>query len=266
MEKSISCVAAALCCLAISVAGAQADSSPQAADATPAANEVQVLSAGQMARGDADLLASLQNELISAAELNGYDLVSGTWIRNQVVCPDAPRHMIMHYLKLSQDGAVSLFTAVVRRAPPGPMHSQVRIIPVLYHGAPATHVFGTSPSQRELINQVISMKEIASASASAGPGWKSLALCYAALAGAEPSSPSVTAPEAITPIVSESPDGKAQRMSFSVVGPDHLLQDWKIEFDRQLQVKSIVLTTKPMTAPQPLPVTTMKPRPVPSSK
>ena len=110
------------------------------------------------------------------------------------------------------------------------------------------------------------MKEIASASAAAVPGWTSLAFCYAALAGAEPTSPNVTAPEAITPIMSESPEGKVQRMSFSVVGPDHLLQDWKIEFDRQLEVKSIVLTTRPTTAPQTLPVTTMKPRPVPPSQ
>ena len=44
MDKSISCVAAALCCLAMSVAGAQADSSSQAANAAPAAKQVQVLS------------------------------------------------------------------------------------------------------------------------------------------------------------------------------------------------------------------------------
>ncbi len=266
MDKSISCVAVALCCLAVSSAGAQPDSSSQAAKAVPAAMEVQVLSASQMAKTDTELLASRQNELISAAELNGYDLVSGTWIRNQVVCPDAPRHMIMHYLKLSQNGAVSLFTAVVQREQSGPLHSQVRIIPMLYHGAPATHVFGSSPSQRELINQVIPMKEIASASASAAPEWKSLAFCYAALAGAEPTSPNVTAPEAITPIMSESSEGKVQRMSFSVVGPDHLLQDWKIEFDRQLQVKSIVLTTRPVTAPQEVPLATTKSSPVPPEK
>jgi hypothetical protein len=202
-----------------------------------------------MARADADIVTSARNELLFAAELNGYDLTAGTWIQNQVTCPQAPRHIVMHYLKLNKDGAISLFTAVIRRDPAGPPHTQVRILPVLYHGVPATHIFGSTPTQRELINEVVPPDALAADLASSS-GLKNLAFCYAALAGAEPASPGAAAPEEITPILSVSPESKPLGMRFSVVGPDRLMQEWKIEFDRRAQVKSIAVSTKPVVTPQ----------------
>jgi hypothetical protein len=253
MHKSISWVAAALCSVTVSVAGAQAGSPSQTGDAAPPAIGVQVLSASQMAKADADIVASLQNELIWAAELNGYDLNAGTWIQNQVVCPEAPRHILMHYLKLNRDGAVSLFTAVMRRDPAGPPHTQVRILPVLYHGTPATLVFGSTPAQREFINEVVpSDKALASAPASSS-GWANLASCYAALAGAEPASAGITASDGTAPILRVSQEGKPLDMRFSVAGPGQQQQDWRIEFDRKTQVKSIVFSNKLAATPQPVP-------------
>jgi hypothetical protein len=253
MHKSISWVAAVLCGVTFSVAGAQAGSPSQTGNAPPQAMGVQVLSASQMAKADTDIVASLRNELTWAAELNGYYLNAGTWIQNQVVCPEAPGHILMHYLKLNRDETVSMFTAVMRRDPAGATHTQVRILPVLYHGTPATLAFGSTPAQREFINEVVvSAKSLASAPASSS-GWASLAFCYAALAGAEPASPGVTARDEIAPILHVSPEGKPLDMRFSVAGPGRLLQDWKIEFDRNAQVKSIAFSTRPSATPQPVP-------------
>jgi hypothetical protein len=225
------------------------EAQPAANGADEAAPKVQVISAGQMSAQDAEVVAAHRKAIASAAELNGYDITSGSWIENQVICPDAPRHVIMHYLKISPDGALSLFTAAVPRSDEGSEQLRVRIVPVLYHGAPAFHVFGSSPSQRELMNEVISTKSLTGPQ---GPdkNWTTLAFCYAALAGAEPTSKSVTAPEEVIPMLELDLDKKVREMRFSVLGPDHLLQDWKIVFDHQAQVKEIFLSAKPVAAPQ----------------
>jgi hypothetical protein len=114
---------------------------------------------------------------------------------------------------------------------------------VLYHGAQAFHVFGSSPSQRDLMNEVVSAQPHAMPLKD-NLDWTTLAYCYAALAGAEPTSKSVTAPEEITPMLAVSPDGELRDMRFSVVGPEHLVQNWEIVFDREAKVKGISLSTK----------------------
>jgi hypothetical protein len=196
-----------------------------------------------MSGEDAEVVAAQREAIASAAEVNGYDLGSGSWIRNQVVCPDAPRHVLIHYLKINQDGSLSLFTAAVPRSS-GAASLRVRIIPVLYHGAPAFHVFGSSPSQRELMNEVVSAQQFARP-LKHEQDWTELAYCYAALAGAEPTAKSVTAPEEITPMLAVSQEGELRDMRFSVVGPEHVAQDWKIVFDRRAKVTAIILSAKP---------------------
>ncbi|HEY2860600.1 MAG TPA: hypothetical protein VGJ21_19430 [Terracidiphilus sp.] len=255
MHNRNSLLAAAMCCLAVSVGYGQASSHLKAGETDRP--RVQVLSASQMAAPDAAVLAGRRSEIAGAAEINGFDVNTGTWIQNQVVCPDAPRHLIMHYVKLSPDGSVSLFTAIVPRDA-----SHVRIIPVLYHGAPAGHVLGSTESQRDLINGVISTKAI-TAGVAAESDWTSLAYCYAALGGAEPTGQSVTSPEETTPIVVISPEGKVREMSFSAMGPGRLYQDWRIEFDRQIQVKSIALSARTIRTGQPVPVVAAGSHPVP---
>ena len=253
--------------LAACFACGQAQPSPPAKGEAGATAKVQVLSAAQMSKDDADVVAANRNAIASAAEVNGYDLGSGSWIRNQVVCPDASRHVLMHYLQINRDGSVSLFTAAVPRSP-GATNLRVRIVPVLYHGAQAFHVFGSSPSQRELINEVVTAKPYA------GPGkddfdWTTIAYCYAALAGAEPASKSVTSPEVGTPILQVSQEGDLRELHFSAVGPEHLTQDWRIVFDRQAQVKGIFLSTKAQNSQQTIPAAQQsqgKPLPQPKNR
>jgi hypothetical protein len=251
MYKLILSGAMAICPLTASFACGQMEPSPTPVrDEAPQAAKVQVLSAAQMSTEDAAVLAARGEAISSAAEVNGYNIRSGSWIQNQVLCPDAPRHLLMHYLKINQDGSVSLFTAAVPRTQGDP-RLRVRIIPVLYHGAPAFHVFGSIPSQRALIDEVIPAKPFASPKDSFD--WISLAYCYAALAGAEPASKSVTAPEQTMPIVAQSTEGELREMRFTIVGSDRLLQDWRIVLDRQARAKAIFLSTKPQAGPQPIP-------------
>jgi hypothetical protein len=263
MYKLILSGAMAICSLTAPFACGQTQPSPTpVSDEVRPAAKVLVLSAAQMSGEDAALLSAQRDAISSAAEVNGYDIRSGSWIQNQVLCPDAPRHVLMHYLKINQDGAVSLFTAAVPRTQGDP-RLRVRIIPVLYHGAPAFHVFGSIPSQRALIDEVIPAKPFASPKE--GFDWTSLTYCYAALAGAEPASKSVTAPEQTMPVVQQSADGELREMHFTILGPDHLLQDWRIVLDRQARVKAIFLSTKPQSGPQPIPAPPhLKQSPIPA--
>jgi hypothetical protein len=264
MYKLILCGAMAICPLTASFACAQTAPSPTPSrDEARLAAAVQVLSAAQMSTEDAAVLAAHREAISSAAEVNGYDIRSGSWIQNQVLCPNAPSHVLMHYLKISKDGSVSLFTAAVPRTQGG-THLRVRIIPVLYHGAPAFHVFGSIPSQRALIDEVIPAKPFASSKD--GFDWTSLAYCYAALAGAEPASKSITAPEQTVPTLEQSTEGALREMRFTILGPEHLLQDWRIVLDRQARVKAIFLSTKPQSGPRPVPaLPPLKQTPVPQN-
>lgn len=223
----------------------QAPPQPAAFPSADSRAKVQVISSSQMEKADAALLAGRQAEIGQAAEFYGYDIASGTWIQSQVLCPYAANHLLIHYLKLSHDGSLSLFTATVPRK-----DGQVRIIPVLYHGPGAHQVFGATVPQRELINEVVSVE-----TTDQDPDWGSVAYCYAALAGAEPASISATIPDPSLPIMTVSPDGKSRRMHLSTIGSDQLVQDWRIEFDRagrvtliDFSVRAIPATAKPREA------------------
>jgi hypothetical protein len=253
-------LAAINCFLMAALACAQATPAAATADATHDAIRLQILSTSQMSKSDAALLSARDSDVAEAAQFSGYDLSGGGWIQNQVLCPNAPNHLIVHYLRLAPDGPVSLFTAIIPYR-----QGRVRIIPVLYHGAPAFHVFGSLPGQRELINEVISTKAVAG-TVDADSDWTTLAFCYAALVGAEPMSRSVTTPEETSPRLSISSDGKVQEMSFSVLGPERLRQEWRVLFDKHTQVKLIELSAGALQTPRAIPESQTKMQPIPAPK
>jgi hypothetical protein len=256
MYRPVFGIATAICCLGIALVTAQTNPGGQAGE--PGAEiGVQVISSSQMQKQDLELVDARRAEIAETAELYGYDLSAGAWIRNQVLCPLAPKHLLLHYVKIAQDGAVSLFTAVIPRG-----NERVRMIPVLYHGAQATRMFGSSPEQRQLINEVIPANQ----NATPKPDWPTLAYCYAALAGAEPAAKSVTSPEEITPVVSLGLNGEVRQLAFRSLGPDHLVQYWRILFDRNLRVQSIDLTAHAVQPPQNIPTSPLKQTPVRNPK
>lgn len=222
-------MAAAVLCGLTCLGAAQTTTPPAAFPSVDPHAQVRVISSSQMERADAEVLAARQAEIGQAAEFYGYEIGSGSWIQTQVLCPYAPNHLLIHYLKLTHDGSISLFTAAVPRK-----DGQVRIIPVLHHGPGAHQVFGASLPQQELINEVVSSK-----TTEQSPDWTTLAYCYAALAGAEPASVSASIAEPSLPVASVSPDGKAREMNLSTVTPDQLIQDWRVVFDRTGRVTLI---------------------------
>ncbi len=229
---------ACLWCLAGALNSAHASSIDAENTPQESTDKLQVLSVGQMAPADAALLDEHRRDIAAAAEFHGYDVSSGTWIQSQVACPYAPRYVILHDLQLTQDGSISLFTALIPRS-----SGQVRIIPVLHHGAQALTIFGSTPGQRSLIDDVISARQL-SEPPNQNDDWATLAFCYGALAGAEPVASSTASPEQTSPRLDLDENGKVREMSFSVLGPDHFYQDWTIQFDGHGKVKSIGLSAR----------------------
>ena len=212
-----------------------------------ASGKLQVLSVGQMAPADAALLADRRKDIATAAQFYGYAASSGTWIQNQVTCPYTPRYMILHELHLSQNGSISLFTALVPRQP-----GKVRIIPVFHHGIQALRVFGSTVGTRTLIDGVISAPKL-SEDTHQDDDWTTLAYCYGALAGAEPVGARARLPDETAPRLEVGQNGSFRDISFSVIGPGHFLQDWTIQYDGRGKVQSIRLSTGGHHPPREIP-------------
>lgn len=141
------------------------------------------LSATEMHPEDASLVDKKRREIAQEAEFFGYDLNSGSWTYDQVLCPDMPEALILHYRSRSRTGAESLFTAIVPKE-----SGRVMVVPVLFRGAIPFHAAAGSQRSITAFNQAIP-KEIAEKAAQEDGPWLMLGMCYAAVAGAEPQVP-----------------------------------------------------------------------------
>jgi len=141
------------------------------------------LSGTEMHPEDASLADKKQREIAREAEFFGYELGSGSWAYDQVVCPDMPDDLLLHYRSRSRTGAESLFTAIVPR-----QAGRVMVVPVLFRNATPFHAAAGSQRSITAFNQAVP-KEVAEKAAQEDGPWLTLGMCYAAIAGAEPQVP-----------------------------------------------------------------------------
>jgi hypothetical protein len=164
--------------------GAAAQDQPAAADSgNDKFVSLKDLSATQMSPEDTSLVDKKQREIEREAEFFGYELGSGSWTHDQVMCPDMPEYLILHYRSRSQVGVESLFTAIVPREP-----GRVMVVPVLFRNATPFHAAAGSQRSMTVFNQAVP-KEIAEKAVQEDGPWLRLGMCYAAIAGAEPQVP-----------------------------------------------------------------------------
>jgi len=138
--------------------------------------------AQQMDPADAAVLRKKHHEVVTEAAFWGYDLNSGQWTANQVVCPDIPDAVVLHYRRAGAKGE-SLFTAVVQRET-----GKVLIVPVLYHGSTPFESAFNAKRTMSVFNQAVPA-ELAQRDAAPDGHWLQLAITYAVIAGAEPRVP-----------------------------------------------------------------------------
>lgn len=145
-----------------------------------------ILQPNAMSAADAELVHAKQREIAGEAAFWGYHLNAASWDYDQVECPDMPDRVMLHYRSRSQAGAEWLFTALVPRG-----KGRVLIVPVLYGNATPVRPAPEAERTISVFNQAVPAEIAAQAGQPDGP-WLNLAMCYAALAGAEPHVPERT--------------------------------------------------------------------------
>lgn len=270
-RKACAALAAGIYFLWAALGSAQTASPLTANDSEEGVPEVRILSADEMGPQSAALISSRHAEIANDAEFYGYDMSEGAWLQQQVLCPGVPNSLLMRYSETAPNGDVSMLTAIVPRTQ-GP----VRIIPVLYRGQGAEQLFGSSSTERELINQLAAHLQESGKSDAANSEqvarWKTLVYCLAAVAGAEPVSKSATSSveavrtNTIQPIFELSSSGKVRSIAFNFIESNQVMQAFEIVFDRQMHVTSITQSVTPMRVPTTVQDSILKSRPIPSSR
>lgn len=141
---------------------------------------LELRSPAQMSADDTALVQAKQTEIATEAAFFGYTLSAGSWNYKQVLCPELPGYILLHYRQISRRGAESLFTALVPRAA-----GRVQVVPVLYRNATP---YEGAPSGRRTIavfNRVLPAETAVSTADEQGD-WIEVAMTFAAVAGAEP--------------------------------------------------------------------------------
>lgn len=270
-------------CLLIQAAGlrteavAQAASSSTASDAeTPKFVALEHRSAAEMAAQDKSLVHVKQREIATEAYFFGYDLASGHWSYDQVVCPATPDSLILHYHSRARDGAESLFTALVPRG-----SERVFVVPVLFRNATPFHSAVGSERSLAVFNRAVP-DEIATPAAQANGQWLQLAMCYAAMVGAEPEVPEHTEEQAglvraPVPTLRVSDDTHSREVVFSDRNNPGQYMVWNISMSDKGRVTAAMArtfsdyqahATNPQAPPMRVvpPGTEPTPRPVPPSE
>lgn len=141
---------------------------------------VQFLQAVQMTTRDKVLEADMESSIAEHAARLGYALSVGNWTYQQVVCPAFPGHLFLQFTRREGVGDVTEFSAAIPRQG----QRQVRIIPILKR---SYSLFAPAPVNAITIAAFNHIR--AEETDQANADWLGNALCYAALAGAQPELP-----------------------------------------------------------------------------
>lgn len=188
-------------------------------------------SAEQMDPADAAAIRAKHRDLVTEAAFWGYDLNAGRWIADQVLCPEIPDAIVLHYRRAGAKGE-SLFTAIVPRG-----SGRVLIVPVLYGGSTPFESAFSAKRTMSVFNQAVPA-EVAKRDAGPDGHWLDLAMTYAVVAGAEPRVP--RQPEQ-QPGLTQAPDptlkaGALNEVIFSDRQAERKYTVWTIDLNAQGRV------------------------------
>jgi hypothetical protein len=172
------------------------------------ARSIQLRSPDAMSEQDKLLEADAES---SIAERAGYaDLAfnEGKWSYEQLVCPALPHHLFLRFTRSNGAGDVSVFSASIPRNGEG----HVRIIPIERR---SYSLFSPAPINALTIAAFNRIRaEEKWGQPGSAPGWLGTALCYAALAGANP----LAAPQGTTTGPRKFPSASAPSLEIPAQG------------------------------------------------
>jgi hypothetical protein len=146
--------------------------------APPHSTDVQFLSSRQMTAADRAIVANSRAAIAARAAFVDFQLNHGPWEVQQIACRALPNHLFLRYTRNNGARDLSVFSVSIPRNGRG----RLRVIPVLRRGY---SLFSPAPSNNGTIaafNQIRSED-----GRNPKTGWLETSLCYAALAGADPS-------------------------------------------------------------------------------
>lgn len=151
---------------------------PLGQEAPAASADVQFRSPDQMSAADRALQANSRAAIARHAALANFRLGEGQWSYRQIDCRAFPNHLFLRFTRNGGPGDRSVFSVSIPRADRG----RLLLIPVLRRGY---SLFSPAPGNAGTIAAFNRIRR------EDGPnprtGWLETALCYAALAGANPS-------------------------------------------------------------------------------
>jgi hypothetical protein len=141
------------------------------------ASSIEFRTAEQMTGKDRTLEADAESSVMEKAGYADLGFNEGKWSYRQLVCPALPNHMFLRFTRNNGTGDASVFSASIPRNDEG----RVRIIPIERRGY---SLFSPAPINALTISAFNHIR--AEEGAERAPEWLGTALCYAALAGANP--------------------------------------------------------------------------------
>jgi hypothetical protein len=233
---------------------------------------IEVRTPDQMTEQDRLLEADAESSIAERAGFADLEFNAGKWSYRQLVCPDFPNHLFLRFTRDNGVGDQSVFSASIPRNGEG----HVRIIPILKR---SYSLFSPAPINEITIGMFnhIRIEEKAEGT----PSWEGTALCYAALAGANPVAvpqgdtsgqdgfPAASAPELEVPlqgsgIIDRSDGGEVVYLGDASAKPKPVV--WTMTFNKKGRLLKVKRPFDEVNKPKPVPTgPTPKEKPVPAT-
>ena len=225
---------------------------------------VEFKNADQLPPRDRLLVANAESTITELARSAGLEYSSTGWNYREIACPSFDNHVFLQFSRDNGRGDVSLFSASIPRNGMG----RVRIVPILKR---SYSLFSPAPINAMTISAFnhIRVEE----GQAANEDWLGNALCYAALAGAQPlilKSDSWPVPHNPAPSLTAALDvqlnGKGQEVvSFDDAAARPHAMEWTMTFTRDGKLIKATHKTAGMLRAEPVPETSavVKSRKVP---
>jgi hypothetical protein len=226
---------------------------PPAGGPLEIARSIQLRSAEQMSEHDKLLEADAESSIAERAGYNNIAFNQGKWSYEQLVCPALPDHLFLRFTRNNGAGDVSVFSASIPRNGEG----HIRIIPIERR---SYSLFSPAPVNALTIaafNRIRTEDKPEST-----PGWLGTALCYAALAGANPAAAQMNTdsgpmryPAASSPILAIPGNGGAE-IRFTDMSAKPRPMEWSLIFNGKGRLLKASHGSAGLKAEQSVPVST----------
>ncbi len=188
---------------------------------------IRMIPESEMSREDRDVLADGESSIQERAGVENLDFNGAGWTHNELVCPALPKHLFVRFARDDGTRQMSMFSAAIPRDGNGRVH----IIPIVRKGY---SLFSPAPIGAMTIAAFNRIR--AEEGAGAAADWLGTALCYAALAGANPQAGKPLPPDspdfpAIMPptLTTSSAGGATVRFADTAATPKPM--EWTLVFD-----------------------------------